>query len=137
MDGTARAQEATDSSARARPSAQQLFAAVVDLVSSGQSAAAFKRTARRYSLCPEDAEDAYQRALKILITKAPTDDPEQLRPWLQTVIKHEALAVRRQRERLLPAGEDPMPELAETSRGPDEEASDASERSAPPRRLEG
>ena len=124
MDGTARAQEATGSSARARPSAQQLFAAVVDLVSSGQSAAAFKRTARRYSLCPEDAEDAYQRALEILITKAPTDDPEQLRPWLQTVIKHEALAVRRQRERLLPAGEDPMPELAETSRGPDEEASE-------------
>ncbi len=136
MDGTARAQEATGSgepfegarderaTARARPSAQQLFAAVVDLVSSAQSSAAFKRTARRYSLCPEDAEDAYQRALEILITKAPTDDPEQLRPWLQTVIKHEALAVRRQRERLLPAGDDPVAELAETARGPDEAAAE-------------
>jgi RNA polymerase sigma factor (sigma-70 family) len=60
-----------------------------------------KRTARRYSLCPEDAEDAYQRGLEILLTKAPTDKPRELLAWTTTVIKHEALAVRRDRERLL------------------------------------
>jgi RNA polymerase sigma factor (sigma-70 family) len=60
-----------------------------------------RRTARRYSLCGDDAEDAYQRALVILLTKAPTHDPLQLIRWMQTVTKHEALAVRRQRERLL------------------------------------
>ncbi len=60
-----------------------------------------RRTARRYSLCADDGEDAYQRALVILLTKAPTDDPLQLIRWMQTVTKHEALAVRRQRERLL------------------------------------
>jgi RNA polymerase sigma factor (sigma-70 family) len=65
-----------------------------------------RRTARRYSLCGDDADDAYQRALEILLTKAPTDDPRQLIRWMQTVTKHEALAVRRNRERLLggPAG---------------------------------
>jgi RNA polymerase sigma factor (sigma-70 family) len=60
-----------------------------------------RRTARRYSLCADDAEDAYQRALVILLTKAPTADPMQLIRWMQTVTKHEALAVRRHRERLL------------------------------------
>ena len=34
-----------------------------------------RRTARRYSLCADDADDAYQRALVILLTKAPTEDP--------------------------------------------------------------
>lgn len=63
--------------------------------------AALRRTARRYSLCAEDAEDAYQRALEIALTKAPTDRPHELIRWTQTVTKHEALAIRRQRERLL------------------------------------
>ncbi|MGZ8667547.1 MAG: RNA polymerase sigma factor, partial [Solirubrobacterales bacterium] len=69
-----------------------------------------RRTARRYSLGADDAEDAYQRALVILLTKAPTVDPMQLIRWMQTVTKHEALAVRRHRERLLgppgPPGQD-------------------------------
>ena len=62
---------------------------------------ALRRTARRYSLCAEDAEDAYQRALEILLTKAPTVDQRELIRWTQTVTKHEALAVRRNRERIL------------------------------------
>jgi len=62
---------------------------------------ALRRTARRYSICADDADDAYQRALEILLTKAPTDDPRQLIRWMQTVTKHEALAIRRHRERLL------------------------------------
>ena len=71
---------------------------------------ALRQTARRYSLCADDAEDAYQRALEILLTKAPHDRGRELFAWTKTVIKHEALAVRRSRERLLgparaPAGE--------------------------------
>src|SRR5262249_7003185 len=62
---------------------------------------ALKRTARRFSLDADDAEDAYQRALEIVLTKAPTTDPRELIRWTQTVTKHEALAVRRNRERLL------------------------------------
>jgi len=63
--------------------------------------AALKRTARRYSLDAEDAEDAYQRALEILLTKAPTTDLRELIRWTQTVTKHEALALRENRARLL------------------------------------
>ncbi|HWC08942.1 MAG TPA: sigma-70 family RNA polymerase sigma factor, partial [Solirubrobacterales bacterium] len=36
-----------------------------------------------------------------LLQKAPTTDPRELIRWTQTVVKHEALAVRRERERLL------------------------------------
>jgi RNA polymerase sigma factor (sigma-70 family) len=65
---------------------------------------ALKRTARRYSLDAEDAEDAYQRALEIVLTKAPTTDARELIRWTQTVTKHEALALRQSRERLLGYG---------------------------------
>jgi RNA polymerase sigma factor (sigma-70 family) len=58
-----------------------------------------RRAARRYSLCADDAEDALQRGLEILLRKAPTDDPRELIKWMQTVVKHEALAIRRERER--------------------------------------
>lgn len=61
----------------------------------------FRRTARRYSICADDAEDAYQRALEILLTKAPPIEGDSLVRWMQTVTKREALAVRRLRERLL------------------------------------
>lgn len=60
-----------------------------------------RRTALRYSLDVEDAEDACQRALEIVLTKAPTTDPRELVRWTRTVVKHEALAVRASRERLL------------------------------------
>jgi RNA polymerase sigma factor (sigma-70 family) len=60
-----------------------------------------RRTARRYSICADDAEDAYQRALEILLTKAPPIEGDALVRWMQTVTKREALGVRRQRERLL------------------------------------
>ena len=65
--------------------------------------AALRRTARRFSLCEDDADDALQRALEILLRKAPDIAPRELVKWLQTVVKHEALAVRRERERLLAA----------------------------------
>jgi RNA polymerase sigma factor (sigma-70 family) len=55
--------------------------------------------ARRYSSCREDAEDAYQRGLEILLTKAPSTRADDLVPWLKTVVKHEAFSLHRARER--------------------------------------
>jgi DNA-directed RNA polymerase specialized sigma24 family protein len=89
--------EAPEEVARRRPDAHEVFAAAVELATAGSSS--FRRTARRYSICAADADDAYQRSLEILLTKAPTADRSELRPWLHTVIKHEALALRKQRER--------------------------------------
>jgi RNA polymerase sigma factor (sigma-70 family) len=72
---------------------------------------ALRRTARRYSICADDADDALQRGLEILLRKAPSEDPRELIRWTQTVVKHEALAVRRERERILsgPAAATPEP----------------------------
>jgi RNA polymerase sigma factor (sigma-70 family) len=58
-------------------------------------------SARRVSLCPDDAEDAMQRGLEILLTKAPTTDPRHLLPWARTVVRNEALAIRKARERTM------------------------------------
>lgn len=66
-------------------------------------------TARRYAANHDDADDAYQRGLEILLTKAPTTREEELVPWLKTVVKHEAFALRRQRERLTPVTGDGEP----------------------------
>jgi RNA polymerase sigma factor (sigma-70 family) len=100
--------------------------AAVELVARHE--ATLKRTARRYSLDEEDAEDAYQRALEIVLTKAPTTDPRELIRWTQTVTKHEALAVRQSRERLLGrsaasrSGFDPVASIPALSDPPDEQA---------------
>lgn len=89
--------------------------------------ASLKRTARRFSLDLADAEDAYQRALEIVLTKAPTTDLRELIRWTQTVVRHEAMAVREGRERLLGAGRggatfDPVALLPARVDGPDEQA---------------
>jgi RNA polymerase sigma factor (sigma-70 family) len=59
------------------------------------------RTARRLSLCADDADDACQRAVEIVLTKAPRLEPRRLAAWARVVTRREALAVRRSRERLL------------------------------------
>jgi RNA polymerase sigma factor (sigma-70 family) len=88
---------------------------------------ALRRTARRYSFDAEDADDAYQRALEIVLTKAPTTDLRELIRWTQTVTKHEALAVRASREKLLgyqrprEGAEDPVALIPATGDGPDEQ----------------
>ena len=64
-------------------------------------APAFRRTARRVSICPDDAEDALQRATVILLEKAPPHPPARLAAWMHLVTRREALAVRRERERIL------------------------------------
>jgi RNA polymerase sigma factor (sigma-70 family) len=64
---------------------------------------AFRRTARRVSICADDAEDALARATLILLEKAPPHQPPRLAAWMHLVTRREALAVRRERERLLAA----------------------------------
>ncbi len=86
---------------------------------------ALRRTALRYSFDPEDAEDAYQRALEIVLTKAPTTNLGELIRWTQTVTKHEALAVRQSRRKLLryqrEGTEDPVALIPAGGGGPDEQ----------------
>jgi RNA polymerase sigma factor (sigma-70 family) len=79
-------------------------AAAVDLIA--RRGAEVLAAARRYAATPEDAEDAFQRGLEILLTKAPSTDEDDLVPWLKTVVKHEAFTIRRQRERHSPVTDD-------------------------------
>jgi RNA polymerase sigma factor (sigma-70 family) len=103
--------------------------AALDLIATHD--AAFRRTARRHSLCADDAEDAYQRALVILLTKAPPCGPSALTAWMHTVTKREAMGVRRSRERLLAA-------LAPPGREGDQQGLDSlqGERPGPDERAE-
>jgi DNA-directed RNA polymerase specialized sigma24 family protein len=43
--------------------------------------------ARRHSLCVDDAEDAYQRAVEIFLRRADTLRRETAPSWLRTVVK--------------------------------------------------
>src|SRR5262249_37660031 len=60
------------------------------------------------------------------LTKAPNDRPRDLIRWTKTVVKHEALAIRRYRERLLGKSngedetDDPIARIAATGDGPEE-----------------
>jgi RNA polymerase sigma factor (sigma-70 family) len=111
--------EATKTSAAARKRA------AVEMIARYEGA--LRRTARRYSFDAEDADDAYQRALEIALTKAPTTDLRELIRWTQTVTKHEALAVRRSREKLLgyqpsrEGADDPVALIPAANDGPDEQ----------------
>jgi RNA polymerase sigma factor (sigma-70 family) len=111
--------EATETNAAARKRA------AVEMIARYEGA--LRRTARRYSFDAEDADDAYQRALEIVLTKAPTTDLRELIRWTQTVTKHEALAVRQAREKLLgyqrarEGAEDPMALIPAAGDGPDEQ----------------
>src|SRR6187431_1761125 len=87
-----------------RPERADIDAAALDLLA--RHGAQILATARRYAATPEDAEDACQRGLEILLTKAPSTSEEELIPWLKTVVKHEAFALRRQRERHTPPTDD-------------------------------
>jgi DNA-directed RNA polymerase specialized sigma24 family protein len=59
------------------------------------------RTARRHSICVDDAQDAYQRALEIFMGHAQRLDPARAAGWLHVVVKREAQAIRRSRHKLL------------------------------------
>src|SRR3954469_5995517 len=83
-----------------RPSRPELERAALDLLQ--RRGAEILPPAPACSASADDAEDAYQRALETLITKAPTTAEDELVPWLKTVVKHEAFSMRRQRERAAP-----------------------------------
>ena len=87
-----------------RPARGEIDAAALELIA--RHGAQVLATARRYAATPEDAEDAYQRGIEILLTKAPTTREAELIPWLKTVVKHEAFALRRQRDRHSPVTDD-------------------------------
>jgi RNA polymerase sigma factor (sigma-70 family) len=89
---------------RPRPTRADIDRAAVDLIRCrGQE---ILGTARRYAGNLDDADDAYQRGLEILLRKAPSTSEDDLVPWLKTVVKHEAFALRRQRERKSPVTDD-------------------------------
>ncbi|MDX6670685.1 MAG: hypothetical protein QOI91_1048 [Solirubrobacteraceae bacterium] len=67
----------------------------------GAHAGALLSLARRHSLCADDAHDAYQRALEIFLRRADSLDPASAPAWLRTVVKHEAMAVRASRQRIV------------------------------------
>jgi RNA polymerase sigma factor (sigma-70 family) len=60
------------------------------------------RVALHWSLCHDDALDAYQRALEIYLRRLESLDPTTEDSWLRVVVKNEALAVRRQRLEAVP-----------------------------------
>ena len=62
-------------------------ALVLELV--GSQADSLLRVARRYSMCADDAHDAYQRGLEILIRHAARLDPERAAGWLHTVVNRQ------------------------------------------------
>ena len=87
----------------------------------GAHADSLLRVARRYSICADDAHDAYQRALEILMRHAARLDPERAAGWLHTVVKHEALALNRSRRRMVGAAEVDLDALeSRTSDSPEE-----------------
>ncbi len=88
------------------PAREEIDPAALELIE--RHGPAILRTARRYSQTAEDAEDAYQRGLEILLTKAPSTDEGDLVPWLKTVVKHEAFALRRQREHNAATGDEAL-----------------------------
>jgi hypothetical protein len=67
---------------RPRPGRTDIDQAALHLIA--RHGAKILATARRYAATPEDAEDAYQHGLEILLRKAPTTSQEDLVPWLKT-----------------------------------------------------
>jgi len=84
---------------RARRSPEAARDLVVHLIA--EHAESMLRVARRFSLCADDAHDAYQRALEQLLKHADRLDADRASGWVHTVVKHEALAVNRSRVRML------------------------------------
>ena len=93
------------------------------------------RVALHWSLCRDDALDAYQRALEIYVRRLDSLDPATEISWLKVVVKHEALAVRRQRADALPVEEEDLDgRAADTQRPSTSSSPPASASTAPPRR---
>jgi RNA polymerase sigma factor (sigma-70 family) len=61
-------------------------------------------TARRWSATDQDAEDAFQRGAERALRNRPTGTPDEVRAWLRTTVKNEALSIVRYRRRMVPGG---------------------------------
>ncbi len=77
------------------------------------SAPGLIRFATRFTRSLHDAEDAYQRAMEIALTRAPVVEPQRYMAWLHTVLRNEALAVARTRRRETPGTEADVAEAYE------------------------
>jgi RNA polymerase sigma factor (sigma-70 family) len=64
--------------------------------------ASLLRLARAHSLCPDDADDACQRALELYLERTDVREPTAA-SWLRSVCKHEAMRIRKARTRVVPA----------------------------------
>src|SRR3954453_17426014 len=60
--------------------------------------AALLRVANQFSLCHDDALDAYQRALEIYLRRLASVDAATEGAWMRVVVKHEAMAIRTARQ---------------------------------------
>ena len=79
------------------------------------SAPGLIRFATRYTRSLHDAEDAYQRAMEIALTRAPVTEPRRFMAWLHTVLRNEAVAVARARHREGPGVAADVPEAYENT----------------------
>src|SRR5688500_18660327 len=82
----------------------------------------FLRIARRHSLCDDDAWDALGRGFEIAMLHRERIRPETAAAWFATVVTHEAMRIRRIRQRDLyldPAVHEPPAEEPEPERDPD------------------
>jgi RNA polymerase sigma factor (sigma-70 family) len=89
---------------------------------------ALVRLARRHSLCAADADDAVQRACEIFLHRLERLEPSTMWSWLRTVVKHEAMAVRSARLRLVGATEIDLDAREATHLSGPDELVDARER---------
>src|SRR3954467_301713 len=112
------ADEAPSGALRVQRSPEQAEQLILDLIAA--HADSLLRTARRYSLCADDAQDAYQRALEILMRHAARLDADRAGGWLHTVVKHEALAINKSRSRIV-GGEEVDLDAIETRTSPSPE----------------
>jgi RNA polymerase sigma factor (sigma-70 family) len=96
----------------------------------GAHAGSLLAVARRHSLCADDAQDAYQRALEIFLHRGHSVDPAKAPAWLRTVVKHEALAVRAARQRIVGPAEVDMDRAEAREQLPADERVAAVERDA-------
>jgi DNA-directed RNA polymerase specialized sigma24 family protein len=82
----------------------------------------FLRVARRYSLCDDDGWEALARGFEIAIRHRERIRPETATAWFATVVRHEAMRIRRNRRRDLhldPAVRELPAEEPEPERDPD------------------
>ena len=81
------------------------------------------RYAARFAPSLEDAEDAYQRAMEIALTKGPMVDQREFIAWLHVVLRNEATSLARKRTREAPADAEVVTAAVERAHGGRDEPS--------------